>query len=56
MSVHWEGIAVGERWYVAQVADNHEVLHIHPIPFPTGREADRGAERLNARPDRSIPR
>ena len=56
MSVHWRSIAVGEHWYAGQVADDRELLHVHPIPFSDRREADRGAARLNARPDRSVPR
>ena len=56
MSVHWKSIPVGLHFYAAQVTDDGEILHTHPIPFDTERDADRATARLNAQPNRSVPR
>ena len=43
----WVTYAFEEAWFIALVDDSNVIIREHPIPFPTLREAERAATRLN---------
>ncbi len=45
----WEVRMSGAYWVVGLVDEEGQLVRIHPIPFLSEREAERGAFRLNVR-------
>lgn len=43
----WETRMSGAYWVVGLTDEEGQLVRVHPIPFTSEREAERGAARLN---------